>query len=385
MRFLTRLRDGERMTDLCREFGISRKTGYKFAARFEQLSVLGLYDQRRIPERIPHRTSDEVVKLLVELRTAHPTWGPKKLREMLRRKHADVRLPATSTIGDVLKREGLITARDRRRSNPVAFSPLCHATASNDVWCIDFKGHFRLGDGKYCYPLTVTDAASRYILACEAYHRINGDDVRAALEQVFRTYGLPGAMRFDGGPPFATTGLRGLSALSAWWLQLGIKLERIEPASPQQNGRHERMHRTLKAETTRPPARNLLQQQERFDLFVDAFNGERPHEALEMKHPAECYAPSTKPFPTELGPAAYPFHDFVLTVTSCGHARIPGTPRQRPSFFLAKALARHQVGVREIDQDRWMVTFLDLNLGVLDSTTNEFTPIDPTTEIPKST
>jgi transposase InsO family protein len=376
MQFVSRLVDGERMTDLCREFGISRRTGYKFKRRYEQLSVLGLLDQRRVPERIPHRTPVEVVELIVALRTQHPTWGPKKLRDVIQKKHHGVKVPASSTIGSILKRKGLVAPRRRPKAPPIAFSPLCHAVEPNDVWCIDFKGHFRLGNGKYCYPLTVTDAVSRYILACEGYSRIDGREVRTCLEDVFATHGLPGAFRFDGGAPFASSGVAGLSKLSVWWLQLGIRLERIEPGCPQQNGRHERMHRTLKEETTRPAAQSLLQQQERFDHFVDVFNTERPHEALAMQRPAEVYRSSSKPFSGSLPEPTYPLHDLHMRVTSCGHVRIPGN-RLAGGFFLSSALVGHRVGLRELGGGRWLVSFLDLDLGTVDQNTNRFTPITP--------
>lgn len=385
MKFVTRLREGERMTDLCREFGISRKTGYKFAERFEQLSVIGLLDQRRVPERIPHRTKPEVVELLVELRKQHPTWGAKKLDDILRRNHPGVKRPAKSTIGELLKKHGLVTPRRARKKFPVAFSPLAHAVEPNDVWCIDFKGQFRLGSGRYCYPLTVTDAATRFILVCEAFHRIDGDLVRDSLKLAFREYGLPKAIRFDGGPPFASQGLAGLSRLSVWWLRLGLQLERIEPASPQQNGRHERMHRTLKAETTRPPSAALLQQQERFDRWVEAFNRERPHEALAMAFPAEIYRPSARRCPRELPPLDYPLHDLVTTVATCGHARFPGSPRRARTFYVSAALAGQRVGLRELDDDKWLVTFMHLDLGLVDATTYKFSALEPQLEASENT
>ena len=233
MSFVLRLRDGERLTDLCREFEISRKTAYKFLDRYKENGALGLVDQRRVPERIPHRTSEEVTSLIVDLRRTYRTWGPKKLQEILRTKHPDVRIPAVSTIGEILDRKGLIVHRRRRKHGPPSeYAALSSPTAPNELWCIDFKGQFRLGNGRYCYPLTVTDAVSRYILVCEAFEEIDGDQVRLVLESLFKKLGLPKAIRFDGGPPFASTGLMRLSKLSAWWVSLGIKLEQIEPGCP---------------------------------------------------------------------------------------------------------------------------------------------------------
>lgn len=373
MSFLTRLRDGERISDLCREFGISRKTAYKFVARYKEHGALGLVDRRRVPERIRHRTPQAVTELIVDLRRKRPTWGPRKLQEVLRTKHADVRIPAVSTIGDILVRNGLIVRKRRRKTHVrVPYATLSSPTAPNDLWCIDFKGQFRMGNGHYCYPLTVTDAATRYILVCDAFEAIDGNEVRDSLEHVFKTVGLPKAMRYDGGSPFASNGLMRLSRLSAWWLSLGIKLEQIEPASPQQNGRHERMHRTLKAETTRPPSARLLQQQERFDKWVELFNHERPHEALGMKRPADLYVASVRTFAPQ--PARYPLHDLVARVCTDGHIGFPHGRRGDKRYFISESLAGHEVGLRELEDGRWLVSFIEIDLGTIDRTTEEFTP-----------
>jgi transposase InsO family protein len=377
MKFVARLRGGERMTDLCREFGISRKTGYKFVERFERYSVVGLADQRRAPARIPHRTSPEIAGLLIALRKKHPTWGPKKLRAQLLRLHPGVGVPAASTIGDLLKRSGLIAAERRRHRPLVAYSPLCHAQAPNDVWCVDFKGQFRLGNRKYCYPLTITDAYSRMLLACEGLDNTRSVGAQHGFEETFRTYGLPMAIRSDNGTPFASQGLAGLSQLSVWWLRLGIRLERIEPASPQQNGRHERMHRTLKAETTRPAGANMLQQQERFERFKELYNKERPHEALGQRPPAEFYQSSGRPFPEKLKDPEYPLHDLVVRVRPSGHIYIPGSGRNPGHQFFSIALAGQTVGLREIDDDTWLVSFLDYDLAILDLAARKVRPLAP--------
>lgn len=368
------------MTDLCREFGISRKTGYKLAQRFESYSAVGLLDQRRVPERIPHRTTIEVAELFVQLRERYPTWGPKKLRARFMIEHPAIATPAASTIGELLKKRGLVAPKKRRSHPLVDYSPLCHAEASNDVWCVDFKGQFRLGNGTYCYPLTITDAYSRMLLTCEALENTRGDGARRTFEESFRRWGLPRAIRSDNGAPFASQGLAGLSRLSVWWLRLGIGLERIEPASPQQNGRHERMHRTLKAETTRPAGTNMLQQQERFDRFQDVYNKVRPHEALGQRPPAQFYQPAARRFPSRISEPEYPLHDLVLKVGPAGHLYLPGSGKKTGHFFLSTSLAGEQVGLRELDDDLWLVSFLHLDLGVLDLRARKLCPLPPKTD-----
>jgi len=361
MLFVARLEKGERMTDLCREFGISRKTGYKIHARYKEKSVVGLYDLKRAPEHIPHRTTPEVAERLVSLRNKHPTWGPRKLRAWLL-DHEGCRWPSASTIGELLKRNGLVQPRRRRRTAEPCATGLSVPTQPNELWCIDFKGQFRLGNGHYCYPLTVTDAHSRFLLVCEGMERIDGERVWSELERAFRRFGLPGAIRSDNGSPFASRGLCGLSRLSARWLGLGVRHERIEPGQPQQNGRHERMHRTLKAETTRPAAKSMLAQQERFDSFVEIFNEQRPHEALEQTPPARHYRSSSRPY--VVTSPSYPLHDDVRIVTSCGHLRFGG--RRGANIFISSALAGLRVGLRELDGDRWLISYADLDLGVCD-------------------
>ena len=369
--FVSRRLRGERLTDLCAEFGISEKTGKKFMARYRELGPTGLEDQSRRPRSSPRRTSDATTELVVEARRAHPTWGPHKIKAVLERQHS-TRLPAPSTIGDILKRHGLVEPRKRRRSAPRPM-PLADATAPNDVWCIDYKGEFRLhGSSSYCHPLTLTDQFSRYLLGCDGFSRISTEDAQEACTDVFRRHGLPLWMRSDNGPPFASTALAGLSTLSVWWLRLGIKLQRIEPGKPQQNGRHERMHRTLKHETTRPSAPNLLQQQQRFDDFVDEYNHRRPHQALDMRMPADVYVSSPRPFPEKLEELDYPLHDDALVVHRCGHIYVGGR-----SYFLTRALAHQLVGIREEDDRRWLVSFLDLDLGYIDLQLQEFLPMEP--------
>ena len=368
MEFMSRLHRGEKLTDLCVEYGISRKTGHKFKQRYEVQGAPGLFDQSRAPRHIPHKTAPEVVALLVAERRHHPSWGPRKLKEVLERRlgHA---VPATSTIGDILVREGLVVRRRIRPRHRPQPTGLREARAPNDIWCVDYKGQFRLGDKSYCYPLTVTDQFSRYIIGCEGMGRIDADQAREAFEVLFRQYGLPTVIRSDNGVPFASAGLLGLSKLSVYWMRLGIVPERIRPAHPQENGRHERMHRTLKSETTRPPRTNLLQQQEAFDAFVDEFNRERPHEALDMKQPAQLYAPSTRPCPERLADIDYSSYDDVLTVSHNGGLRVG----LRKRIHLATALAGQPVGIREQDDGRWLISFMRIELGYLERD-GTFTP-----------
>lgn len=369
--FMKRLEQGERMTDVCREFGVSRKTGYKLWARYQRLGAVGLFDETRRPERSPQRVTDEVEALVVQARQAHPTWGPRKLRAWMTGQYPSVRLPAPSTLGDVLKRNGLVASRRKRRKTPLHDAPLESALQANDLWCADFKGQFRLGNRNYCYPLTITDQFSRYLLTCEGLESTEGEPARKVFELTFREFGLPGALRTDNGVPFASRGLAGLSRLSVWWLRLGIIPERIEPAHPEQNGRHERMHLTLKNETTRPPAHSLLQQQERFDRFVKEYNHDRPHEALGQRPPTAVYTSSTRPFPNRLPEPEYPLHDDVLTVSKTGHLRLGGR-RRDPQFFLASALRGQRVGVREIADGVWLISFMSLDLGHFDMRENQF-------------
>lgn len=370
--FIMRLGRGERLTDLCREYGIARKTGEKFKRRFREHGLAGLQDRSRAPGVIPHKTPPELVEVILAHRREHPTWGPRKLKETLQRALGRS-LPAASTIGDILAAGGLIVPRRRRLPHRATPTALRDATAPNDVWCIDYKGQFRLADGPYCYPLTMTDQFSRFILGCEGMGAITDVAAREHCWEVFATYGLPTVMRSDNGVPFASTGLAGLTKLSVLWLRLGIELERTRPAHPQDNGRHERMHRTLKQETTRPARGNLLQQQERFDAFVDEFNQRRPHEALGMRPPATVYQPSTIPCPTTLPDLDYATCDDIRRITAQGMLNLGG----RRQLYLSAALAGEYVGLREDTAiaDRWLVTFAHLHLGYIEPGSHHFTAL----------
>lgn len=365
MHFVSRLEDGERMTDLCLEFGISRKTGYKIWNRFRLLGPRAFYDQSRRPVTSPRTTDEEIQKLIVKLRKKHPTWGARKLKYGLERSHPALSFPAQSTIHEILKRHNLIVPRPyrkRRRATPTL--KLTDSHAPNQIWSIDFKGDFQLGNRRRCYPLTVSDHYSRYLLSCEALERTQAPAVMPVLEAAFCKYGMPYIIRTDNGPPFASTGLLGLSRLSVWWMRLGVIVERIAPGHPEQNGRHERMHLTLKQETCRPPGCNMLQQQERFDRFMYVYNHERPHESLGMKRPAEAYTPSPKNFPDFLEEPQYPLHDMSLKVSSNGHLYFHTGKRRQ--VYLSAALSGQSVGLREVDEHRWLVSFLDKKLGYID-------------------
>jgi len=354
---MKRIAAGEKPADLRREYGISKKTLNKFRHRYKALGEAGLADQSRAPHVRPQKTPAEVEELIVAERKKHMTWGPKKLKDVLE-KRLSRRFPSASTVGDILVRHGLVEKRATRERHKPSPTGLHEPKAPNDIWCIDYKGQFRLGDRTYCYPLTITDQLSRFILGCEGMASISDEAARDVCAEVFRTYGLPAMMRSDNGVPFASTGLGGLTRLSVFWMRLGIRLERIRPAHPEENGRHERMHRTLKQETTRPARKNLLQQQERFDEFVEEFNRDRPHEALAMKRPAEVYTPSSRVYPRSLPELDYPTHDDTVRVSRTGFVYLA-----RRRLYLATALAGENVGIREELDGRWLVTFKDVDLG----------------------
>jgi len=360
LRFVARLLEGEKMAALCREFGISRPTGYKVFERYRQLGLEGLLDRTRRPYRHANRLPFQVERTIVTLRQEHPTWGAVKIREKLLRDFPMVPTPAKSTVHAVLDRHGLIEQRKRRRHKAQG-TPLSSTSSPNGLWCADFKGEFMLGNRRYCYPLTVSDYSSRFLLACEGLESTQSTFAFAVFERVFKEYGLPQAIRTDNGVPFASpNALFGLSRLSVWWLRLGINLERIKPGHPQQNGRHERLHLTLKKEATKPPSYNFLQQQCRFDDFVEVYNCERPHQALNGHYPAQLYTPSARVYRAP-DPPEYPFHDRTVRVTQCGRICLG-----KRKINLSIVFAGQFVGIREVADKIWLVSFLDFDLGYFD-------------------
>jgi transposase InsO family protein len=360
LRFVARLLEGERMAALCREFGISRPTGYKVFNRYKDLGLQGLLDRTRRPYRHANRLPFQVERTIVTLRQEHPTWGAVKIREKLIRAFPMVPTPAKSTVHAVLDRHGLVERRKRRRHKAEG-TPLSATSSPNGLWCADFKGEFMLGNRQYCYPLTVSDYSSRFLLGCEGLESTQSTFAFAVFEQIFKEYGLPQAIRTDNGVPFASpNALFGLSRLSVWWLRLGINLERIKPGHPQQNGRHERLHLTLKKEATKPASYNFLQQQRRFDDFVEIYNNERPHQALNGRYPAELYTPSPRLYRAP-DPPEYPFHDRTVRVTQCVRIFIG-----KRKINLSIVFAGQFVGIREVADKIWLVSFLDFDLGYFD-------------------
>ena len=370
VRFVARLLDGEKMAPLCRKFGISRKTGYKIFNRYKDLGVEGLMDRSKRPYRQANKLPFQVEALIVGLRREHPTWGAPKIREKLRRLYPDVPTPAISTVHAVLDRHGLVKRRGRKRHKAKG-TALSHAKAPNDLWCADYKGEFMLADKRYCYPLTISDFDSRYLIAVEALHTTKEAFAFTVFERAFKEFGLPKGIRTDNGVPFASPhALFGLSKLSVWWLRLGIEIERIKPGHPEQNGRHERMHLTLKQETTKPAGDNFLQQQAKFDDFVACFNQDRPHQALDMATPAEKYVTSERLY-QGLPEIDYPFHDRAITVTQCGRICMG-----RRKINLSTVFAGQKVGIKQTDDRIWLVSFMTYDLGYFDDETQRLEPLE---------
>ncbi len=369
LKFIARLLDGDKMSVLCREFGISRKTGYKILKRYNDCGLHGLSDRSRRPYRQANQLPVQIEKQIVRLKRERPTWGAPKIRERMRRLYPDIHSPAVSTVHAVLDRHGLVKRRGRRR-NKATGTDLSPGTRPNDLWCADYKGEFKLADKRYCYPLTITDHASRYVIACEALHTTKEVYAFTVFERAFKDFGMPRSIRTDNGVPFASpNALFNLSRLSVWWLRLGIQIERIKPGNPQQNGRHERMHLTLKLETTKPAGDNFLQQQARFDDFIDCFNNERPHQALGMQYPAERYTPSSRTY-DGLPDLDYPFHDKAATVTTCGRICF-----NRQKINLSQVFAGQTVGIKQTDEKIWLVSFMDYDLGYFDDETCRLEPL----------
>jgi len=375
LKFVARCLDGEKMSSLCREFGISRPTGYKIFNRYKDLGLEGLEDRSRRPYRHANKLPFQVERTILQIKREYPTWGAPKIREKLIREFPMIQSPAKSTVHAVLDRNGLVKRRKRRRYRAEG-TPLSDAKTPNALWCADYKGEFMLGNKKYCYPLTVTDYRSRYLLACEGLESTRSPFAFTVFERVFKEFGVPDAIRTDNGVPFASpNAMFGLSRLSIWWLRLGINIERIKPGHPEQNGRHERMHLTLKKEATKPASFNFLQQQDRFDGFVEVYNNERPHQALGGQYPGDLYTPSTRLYSPPEEPE-YPYHDRSIKVTKCGRICIGNR-----KINLSTVFAGQNVGIREVADKIWLVSFMDYDLGFFDEdvgrvepSTNPFVP-----------
>lgn len=362
LRFVGACTSGEfTVRDLCRRFGVSRKTGYKWLARYAADGPAGLSERSRAPHRHPNRADPSVLDLVTELRRVHPHWGPRKLLAYLAPRWPGLVLPAPSTVGLVLRARGLSRPRRRRRALAVYPGPFEGCTAPNTVWSADFKGHFATGDGKRCTPQTIQDAYSRFLLRCEALSRTDFTATRAVFWSAFLEYGLPLAVRTDNGPPFASRAPGGVSRFAVWLIQIGIRPERIAPGKPSQNGRLERFHRTLKQETARPPAGTRLAQQRRFDAFRREYNEERPHEALQQQPPACAYQRSPRSVPTRLQEPTYAAHFELCRVRSDGSAKWAGH-----HFRLADALASTIIGWEALPDDGWRASYGPLVLGTLD-------------------
>lgn len=355
------------MTELCERYQIARPTGYLWCGRYEAEGEAGLLDRSRAPLQPANQTDPLIETYLVTARKAYG-WGAKKLLQVLERRHPDIEWPARSTVNDILERRHLLRKNRRRRKwqHPGA-APLV-TDHPNQIWPADFKGQFKTRDGRYCYPLTVTDHFSRKLLACRALLSVETDGAKPVFEHLFRELGLPDAIRTDNGAPFASTGIHGLCALNVWWMKLGIVHQRILPASPQQNGQHERMHRDLKRETTRPPSTNLRSQQRAFDHFRNRYNDERPHEGIGGALPSELYRPSDRPMPDTLAPPDYPGHLEVRRVSSCGTFRL-----KTGQIFLSNALANEHIALEETGDGLWNIIYYKTLLGRFDQRDGKIT------------
>ena len=359
------LENDYQIAELSRKYKISRKTVYKWIKRYALAGEEGLNERSRAPKYHPNQVGDEVRELIVTMRIKHRGWGPKKIRQRMSMDHPELRVPAKSTIGKILKQQGLIGPKKRKLRTPPYLAPLSESLAPNDVWTADFKGQFRTADGKLCYPLTIVDDCSRYILLCRSLEHPTHDEVRKWFERVFCTYGMPKAIRTDNGPPFASHSLGGLSRLAVWFIQLGIKAERIQIGHPEQNGRHERMHRSLKEATAKPPKTNMLLQQQAFDSFVEEYNQERPHEALNMLTPAAIYEPSSIPFPSIPIKFTYPADGIIRSVRSNGEIRW-----NKGKLFISENLYHERILLMPTDDRTFEIWFRSILIGILDKVTN---------------
>jgi transposase InsO family protein len=352
------------ITELSRIHEVSRKTLYKWIERYEANQETGLKERSRKPLVMPRATPPELVAEILALKSRHEHWGSRKLLAWLESHQADKSWPAASTTSEILKRHGLVHTRHKRHHTPPYSEPFLKSNQPNEVWCADFKGQFRLGSGNLCYPLTLTDSYSRFLLGCWGLEHPAYLPTRAYFERAFGEYGLPSAIRTDNGVPFASVGLGGLSSLAVWFVKLGIRPERIEKGHPEQNGRHERMHRTLKAEAICPPRKNMNEQQRAFDRFRAGYNDDRPHEALGQKTPASVYRNSAREYPAKLAQAEYPEYLSLRQVKDNGCFKW-----QAQELYLSGALAGELVGLKQVDNGIWKIYFSFYPLGILDERT----------------
>ena len=368
--FIQDLKSGQwAMSELCERYGVSRVTGYKWLERHQQGGDASLVDQSRAPLSSPSATAPELVKLILEENSRYG-WGARKVRKRLFLRHPDKPWPARRTIADILWRNGRVRPRRfRTRWKHPGAAPFS-TTAPNQVWTVDFKGQFRMRDGRYCYPLTVVDHFSRYLLCCHGLLDVRTSGVIAQFRRLFRENGLPLAIRSDNGAPFASTGIHGLTHLNVWWLQLGITHQRITPGRPQQNAAHERMHRSLKQRLPRPPAANLNLQQRVFNTFRRTYNHIRPHEALDDDTPASRWKPSRRRYPERITPPRYPAHVELRRVSNAGCFRLHSGQQ-----FLSQALNGETIGLEQIDDAIWNILYYDTLLGRYDQNNRRITGV----------
>ena len=354
------------ISDLSQKYGVSRPTIYKWLNRYEHFGVEGLKEQSRAPQNSPYRTSQTILDLVIQEKLKNRKRGPRKVRAQLKRKYPDLEFPAVSTIAYWLKKEGLVERRKKRLHVPPYTQPFCACDTPNDVWSIDYKGQFYMKNGHVCYPLTISDNFSRFLLGCQALEGPRYDPTMCCIEAIFREYGLPMAIRFDNGTPFAGRCIGGLSRLMIWWILLGIIPERIAKGCPQQNGRHERMHRTLKSDALNPVARNLKEQQEAFDIYRHDYNHDRPHESLCDQTPSDYYKKSNRPYVEHPHPPGYGNDCLVRNVRHSGEIKFMGR-----MFFITELLAGQSVGLKEITDGLWQLQFSFYTLGSIDLRKNK--------------
>lgn len=360
------------ITDLSSIFGVSRKTAYKWINRYEKEGPLGLIARPRNPLQHPNATNNETVEKIMSAKNQHKRWGPKKILAWLKVKYPEETFPAASTIGGILEKEGLVRSRVKRHRTPPYTDPFTECDKPNAVWSADFKGQFRTEDRKYCYPLTITDNYSRYLLLCEGFYKPTYKETRKWFEVVFEEYGLPDAIRTDNGAPFASRGICGLSKLSAWFIKLGIVPERIEPGHPEQNGRHERMHRELKENTANPPSRNLKEQQKAFDEFTYEYDFERPHEALGQQTPVSFYQKSKRVYKRKLPKVSYDYKSVIRKVNKHGVIKW-----KQKAIYIGKSLIGEHIALKKRDPIHLEIWFSNYPLGILDIMTGKVLPMSP--------